>query len=307
MQLRFVEDRRTIFWAFVLFPLVPALAYARPALLPWLVPLLFYTSYCAGVLTHNHVHCPTFAGRRWNVAYGAWLSLFYGFPIFSWIPTHNQNHHRYLDGDGDATQTTRLTPNDTLLGLLAYPLKSGAAQVAGIARYVRDARRRPRRLARIVAESAALVLGHVAWLGLAVSLHGPGRGALVYGLAVALPAALATYFMMFTNYVQHRGCDPASPDDHSRNFTSPFFNWFVFDNGLHTVHHEHPGVHWSRYRALHDARAQRIDPALNQRSLFEYVAKVYVASPVARALGFRSASRTIRARCARQGSSHLAT
>ena len=157
MQLRFVEDRRAIFWAFVLFPLVPALAYARPALLPWLVPLLFYTSYCSGVLTHNHVHCPTFVGRRWNVAYGAWLSLFYGFLIFSWVPTHNQNHHRYLDGDGDATQTTRLTPKDTLLGLLAYPLKSGAAQLAGIAAYVRDARRRPQRLARIAGLDAAQV------------------------------------------------------------------------------------------------------------------------------------------------------
>lgn len=283
MQLRFVEDRRSIFWAFVLFPLVPALAYARPGLLPWLAPLLFYTSYCAGVLTHNHVHCPVFVGRRSNVAYGAWLSLFYGFPIFSWIPTHNQNHHRYLDGDGDATETTRLVPNDTLLGLLVYPVASARAQLAGIAEYVRDARTRPRRLARIHAELAALLFGHLAWLGLAVLLHGLARGALVYALAVALPASLATYFMMFTNYVQHRGCNPASPDDHSRNFTNPFFNWFVFDNGLHTVHHEHPGVHWSRYRALHDARAHRIDPALNQGSLFQYVAMAYVAAPLARA------------------------
>ncbi|HEX6272921.1 MAG TPA: fatty acid desaturase [Polyangiaceae bacterium] len=307
MQLRFAEDRRTIFWAFVLFPLAPALAYARPALLPWLLPLLFYTSYCAGVLTHNHVHCPVFVARRSNVAYGAWLSLFYGFPIFSWIPTHNQNHHRYLDGDGDATQTTRLAPNDTLLGLLVYPLASARAQLAGIAGYVRDARHRPRRLARILAESAALFIGHAVWLGLAVALHGAVRGTLVYGVAVALPAALATYFMMFTNYLQHRGCDPASPDDHSRNFTSPFFNWFVFDNGLHTVHHEHPGVHWSRYRTLHDARASRIDPVLNQRSLFEYVAKVYVIAPVARAFGVLGGSRVTKTRAATENSSHLAT
>jgi fatty acid desaturase len=289
MHLRFVEDRRSIFWALVLFPLVPALAFANPALLPWLAPVLLYTSYCSGVLTHNHVHCPVFVGRRANVAYGAWLSIFYGFPIFSWVPTHNQNHHRYLDGEGDATQTTRLAPHDTLWALLLYPMASGRAQLSGIAAYIREARQRPARMRRIIAETSALVLGHAAWFGIAVALHGLGRGAIVYGLAVALPAALASYFMMFTNYVQHRGCDPRSPDNHSRNFTSPFFNWFVFENGLHTVHHEHPGTHWSRYRALHEARAHRIAPALNQSSLFPYVAMSYVIAPISRALfGLRS-------------------
>jgi beta-carotene hydroxylase len=282
MRLRFVEDRRTLFWAFVLFPLVPALAFARPALLVWLVPVLLYLSYSAGVLAHNHNHCPIFVGRRANVAYGAWLSLFYGFPIFSWIPTHNQNHHRYLNGESDATQTSRHSSDDTLLAALTYPFTSARNQMRGVASYVRAARnRRPARLRRIAAESGVLVAGHLLFFSLAVALHGIATGALVYALAVGAPAALASYFMMLTNYLQHMGCDPLSPDDHSRNFTSPFFNWFVFDNGLHTVHHEHPGVHWSRYRLLHDARAARIDPALNQRSLFRYVIRTYFAGSVA--------------------------
>jgi fatty acid desaturase len=61
-------------------------------------------------------------------------------------------------------------------------------------------------------------------------------------------------------------------------------NWFLFENGLHTVHHEHPGVHWSRYRALHDARAARITPALNASTLFGYAAHTYIALPIARVL-----------------------
>ena len=104
MQLRFREDLRTLVWAFLLLPLAPALALYRPALAAWLVPLAFYASYCSGVLAHNQNHCPTFVGRRTNLFYGAWLSFFYGFPIFSWVPTHNQNHHRYTNGEGDATQ-----------------------------------------------------------------------------------------------------------------------------------------------------------------------------------------------------------
>lgn len=272
MQLRFVQDRKTLLWAFVLFPSVPIAAYAQPSLAPWLLPLALYLSYCAGVLTHNQNHCPTFVGRRANLFYGAWLSFFYGFPIFSWVPTHNQNHHRYTNGEGDATRTTRLSPRNTLPVALLYPLASSRWQMPGLAAYVSGAfKNNPQRFRRILLETLTLVSGHAAMLGLAVWLHGARLGTLTYALAVGLPALTATYWMMFTNYLQHVECDASSPDDHSRNFVSPFFNWFVFDNGLHTVHHEHPGVHWSKYRALHEARAARIAPHLNQNSVFGYV------------------------------------
>lgn len=276
MRLRFAEDRRTLFWAFVLLPSAPVLAFAVPAATLWLIPWISYLSYCSGVLAHNHNHSGVFVGRRSNTLYAAWLSLFYGFPIFAWIPTHNQNHHRYLNGIGDATRTTKHSSRDTLLAALTYPLASAVWQSRGIAAYAWEARKRPARLRRVLLETAVLLGGHGLLLALAVGLHGPTLGAYVYGLSVGMPAVLATYFMMFTNYLQHVDCDPASPDDHSRNFTSPTWNWFVFDNGLHTVHHEHPGVHWSQYRALHEARAARVAPHLNQRSLLAYLMNTYV-------------------------------
>lgn len=281
LQLRYQADRRTLVWAFVLFPLVPALAYARPGLAFWLLPLAFYASYCAGVLAHNHNHSPTFVSRPLNDAYGAWLSIFYGFPLFSWIPTHNQNHHRYLNGPGDVTQTTRFGTVDTPAVAFKYPFLSGRAQLPFVLEFARDARTRsPLKFRRVLLETTALVTAHAALIALAVRLHGLRTGLVVYVLSAGLPAALASYFMMLTNYLQHVGCDPSSPDDHSRNFTSPFFNWFVFENGLHTVHHEHPGVHWSRYRALHDQRAPRIRPDLNHGSLFGYVFRAYVIDPL---------------------------
>jgi beta-carotene hydroxylase len=277
MRLRFAEDKKTLLWAFGLFPLVPALAYLRPELTLWLLPLALYVSYCSGVLTHNHNHCPTFMGRRSNVAYGAWLSLFYGFPIFSWIPTHNQNHHRYTDGEGDETRTTRHTRKNTLFAALTYPIASARWQLPSVLGYAREAfTRHPARRRRILLEVLALAGGHAALFALAVGLHGLPVGSFVYLATLGLPALLATYFMMFTNYMQHIDCDPNSKDDHSRNFTSPCWNWFVFENGLHTVHHEHPGVHWSRLRALHEARAHRIDPRLNVGSIFEYLVRQYL-------------------------------
>ncbi|HEV8550053.1 MAG TPA: fatty acid desaturase [Polyangiaceae bacterium] len=292
MRLRFREDRRTLIWAFVLLPLAPALALARPDLLPWVVPVALYASYCSGVLAHNQNHCPTFTGRGANQAYAAWLSVFYGFPLFAWVPTHNQNHHQYLNGDGDATRTTRRGAVDGAWALFTYPLYSSFWQTPLVARYVRDARaRHPARFRRVLVESVALVVGQASLLALAVGLHGVSLGARVYLLSAGLPAALATYFMMFTNYLQHVGCDPASRDDHSRNFVSSFWNWFVFENGLHTVHHEHPGVHWSRYRALHEARAARIDPRLNQNSLFGYVLSTYLFAPIRRRFAVSGAPR----------------
>jgi beta-carotene hydroxylase len=284
MRLRFREDGRTLLWAFVLLPLVPVLAYARPALAPWLLPLALYASYCSGVLAHNQNHCPTFVGRRANDAYSAWLSVFYGFPLFAWVPTHNQNHHRYMNGDGDVTRTTRSGTGDHPWVAFTYPIRSGAWQMPLIRAYVRDAwARHPARLRRVVLEAAAVVLGHGALVALAVSLHGARRGLLVYALSAGVPALMATYFMMLTNYLQHVGCDPASPDDHSRNFVSPFWNWFVFENGLHAVHHEHPGTHWSRLPGLHAARAGRISARLNQNSLFGYVLQAYVIEPLTHA------------------------
>jgi beta-carotene hydroxylase len=283
MKLRYRADVRTLIWAFVVLPLAPLLGLWRPALAPWLVPLSLYASYCSGVLAHNQNHCPTFVGRRANAFYAAWLSVFYGFPLFAWVPTHNQNHHRYLNGEGDATRTTRRASADGLWAALTYPLFSSAWQRPLIAEYVRDARaRHPVRYRRVLLEAAALVIGQAGLLALACALHGPRTGVLAYALTAGLPAALATYFMMFTNYLQHVGCDPRSRDDHSRNFVSPFWNWFVFENGLHTVHHEHPGVHWSRYRAIHEGRAGRISPALNHGSILGYVFATYVTAPFAR-------------------------
>ncbi len=276
MQLRFAEDRRVLFCALILFPLVPALSVLRPALLPWLVPLAFYVSYLSGVLSHNHNHLGVFRGKTANALYGAWLSIFYGMPLFAWVPTHNQNHHQELNGDADASRTGLAGP-DSLRALLSYPLVCTRYQLPLVLRYARDAfRHHPARFRRIVLQTTALVIGHALVAGIAVALHGPKLGLAAYAVSLGVPALLAPYWMMLTNYLQHVGCDPKSKDDHSRNFTSTWLNYFVFENGLHTVHHEHPGTHWSRLRELHDARAARMDPRLNERSIHGFVWKAYL-------------------------------
>ena len=135
---------------------------------------------------------------------------------------------------------------------------------------------RGRHWAQLWTQSAALALAHGGMLALALGLHGAATGFGVYVLAFGLPALLAPTFMLFTNYIQHVHCDPASRDNHSRNFVSRFANWFVFENGYHTVHHDRPSVHWSRYPELHASRAPLIHPSLLEHSVLTFCLKNYV-------------------------------
>ena len=82
--------------------------------------------------------------------------------------------------------------------------------------------------------------------------------------------------MIFINYIQHVHTDPWSEHNHSRNITGRIFNFLVFNNGLHTVHHENPGAHWSTLRELHTKIESEIDPRLNQPSFWWWVIRGYV-------------------------------
>jgi fatty acid desaturase len=56
-------------------------------------------------------------------------------------------------------------------------------------------------------------------------------------------------------------------------------NWFLFNNGLHTVHHDNPGMHWSQAPEAHAKIAHTIDPRLNEQSFWWFMIRVYVLGP----------------------------
>jgi fatty acid desaturase len=280
MRLRHRADVRTLVWAFVLMPAAAAAQYAVPRLAGWLLPVSMYLAYSAGVIAHNHNHSPTFVGRRHNTLLSTWISFFYGYPVFAWIPTHNENHHKFVNGAGDVTSTLRMGRDSGLVAALTFPLTSAAAQAPLIARFLARAKRdNPRAYASYAVQRLVVFVGHAAALGLAIGLHGVAVGAWCYASALGLPAAGALWGLMFTNYVQHVDCDPSSRWRHSRDFVSSWMNFFVFDNGFHTVHHERPGLHWSRTRQAHARIAHLLDPRLQESSIFAYAFKTYVQKP----------------------------
>jgi fatty acid desaturase len=215
-----------------------------------------------------------------NTLLSTWTSFFYGYPVFAWIPTHNQNHHKFLNGPGDVTSTLRMQRDNGIIAALTFPVVSAAAQAPLIADFLARARSDNRRAYVAYAVQRLVVfVGHPAALGLAIGLHGPALGAWCFASALGLPAAGALWGLMFTNYVQHVDCDPSSRWRHSRDFVSSWMNFFVFDNGFHTVHHERPGLHWSNAKQAHARIAHLLDPRLQESSVFSYAFKTYVRRP----------------------------
>jgi beta-carotene hydroxylase len=278
-------DYRTLLWT--LFPAAGiAVQYARPDLVPYLWWLSCYFALACGIIAHNHNHCTVFSNKRANTVFAAWISIFYGYPTFAWIPTHNLNHHKYVNTEGDATITWRFTNRHNALVAITYFFVSSYYQSGPINAYIANAKRKnPALYRRILTQYVVWGGAYVLLLATAIALHGVRTGFYVWGFAVAIPAFFSLWTIMLFNYDQHAHTDPFSEHSHSRSFTSPVLNFLLFNNGYHGAHHEHPGVHWTKLPALHAAVADQIHPSLVQRSVWWYWFKQYVLAAFIPSLG----------------------
>ncbi len=291
MFLRYSADRRTVAWA-VAMPIVALLPYARPDLAVWLWPLSCYLALSAGVIAHNHNHTPTFRDRKLNAAFGNWLSIFYGYPTFAWVPTHNLNHHKFVNKAGDATITWRFTNKHNAWVAATYFFVSSWYQSEPIRDYIQKAKEKNPELYRTIVGQYLFFVGtHVLLLSLAIALHGWRVGFLLWSLMFLIPALFALWTIMFFNYVQHVHTDPWSEHDHSRSFVGPLLNFLLFNNGLHSAHHETAGAHWSTLPALHRRLERLIDPRLNEPSLPVFCLKNYLLAPFLPSLGTKQLGR----------------
>jgi fatty acid desaturase len=100
------------------------------------------------------------------------------------------------------------------------------------------------------------------------------RAALAF---LMIPRLFGLWCICGINYVQHDGCDATHPYNHSRNLVGPYINWFLFNNGYHTLHHHKPYLHWSELAEVHEREiAPHNHPALNQQSSLLYVWRAYI-------------------------------
>jgi fatty acid desaturase len=234
------------------------------------------------IIAHNHNHVPLWRSRLLNIFTDYWLTLFYGFPAFGWIPTHNKNHHALNNKQGDYTLTYRISEKNNLFTLLSYPSISSYFQQKPIGEYLKKLWRSDRRKFYLAASQyLVLVLYYV------VALFWNWKKALLF---IAIPHQVSLFSVLIFNYVQHVHTDEESDYNHARNFTG-LINLALFNNGYHTIHHLSPGIHWSETPAAQRRIEGLIDPSLNERSFWWYVVRVYLLAPIYSP--FRSASKRL--------------
>jgi fatty acid desaturase len=242
-----------------------------PAIQPIIYVWFLFMAISVAIIAHNHNHVPIWRSRFLNILTDYWLTLFYGFPAFAWIPTHNKNHHFLNNRKGDYTLTYRVSEKNNILTLLSYPSISSYFQQAPIAGYLRTLWRsnRPK---FYLAASQYFVLG--LYYAVAIFVFDWKKAVLF----IVIPHQVSLFTVLIFNYVQHVHADEESKYNHARNFVG-LINPALFNNGYHTIHHESPGIHWSETPAAHKKIEHLIDPSLNERSFWWYTLRVYLLAP----------------------------
>ena len=274
--LRHAADRRALGFALAHLALVAGtLAAYRDGYPIWFFvavtgPVLAASAFMQLISVHNAMHSPVFWKKSHNRLWQCALSICIGYPVSIYVPVHNLSHHLGLQTPRDVLRTTEVRHRSNLLNLVHH-MAMGTLHLHLLHfAYLAEMRR-----------SRPKWLGQVGWEALAVAIYltaiAIAVGPLAMLLLVFVPAVAGQWLMVGFGYVQHDGCDHESEYNHSRNFLSPVFNWFICDNGFHTAHHNRPGLHWSLGKQAHrDDVVPHMAPSLDEPSLVAYLWRAFV-------------------------------
>ena len=266
-MLRHIADLKILLWMVasttLFFFLWNSIEFYWPLYIVYL-----YFSICFSIFAHNHNHLGVWKSNILNHIHNYWLTIFNGYPAFAWIATHNRNHHRYNNSELDSSKTYVLSEKNNLFTLSVYPFLSSIAQQKVIIDYYLEQYGKNWGL---FISYTIQVLIFVLWVIGAFILD--WQKALLY---VVLPQQVSLAVVVIFNYIQHVHADEKSKYNHSRNIVGKPLNFLLFNNGLHTIHHIQPNLHWSKLPAAHKKIEHHIDPFLKEEYLFWYLIRVYI-------------------------------
>ncbi|MBS2025314.1 MAG: fatty acid desaturase [Deltaproteobacteria bacterium] len=269
--LRNAADVRSIAFAAVHFTLVGTAFWFNPS--GWSAALavfiLAYSAFIQLISGHNAMHAPVFTSKGLNRLWQVVLSLTFCYPVSAFVPVHNLSHHMHLQTPRDVLRTTEVRHRNNLLNLLHHVLMAGAHIHALNAVYLWRIHQKKRAwfLQARLEIIAVLLYGSTL-----ITLSGARFFEWVF-----LPALIGQLMIFGFGHVQHDGTDEQSEFNHSRNFKGRLFNWLIFENAYHTIHHNQPGLHWSKSPEVHAKLiAPHIHPALDQQSVLAYMWRTYV-------------------------------
>ncbi|HSQ65746.1 MAG TPA: fatty acid desaturase [Polyangiaceae bacterium] len=225
-------------------------------------------SFLTAVVGHNVLHQGMFDSKRRNVLFRYVLSFGALFPISAVIPSHNLVHHHFDDdGQPDWAAPEHVRFEWNLLNLLHFPNVAGPLTFNGVQRWARiqgrgEFRRQYMKEQIFAFGLTGVLLAFDFWTAL---------------FFVVVPQLWGARSFLRINILQHDGADVESEWNHSRNFVGKLFNWFMMNNGYHTIHHNRAGMHWSELAAAHEREVvPRMDPSLDEKSMLAYLARTYL-------------------------------
>ena len=270
-MLRYRADIKTLIFVAIYFGLVAVQWVYAPRHLALAIPLLVLTcwfSFFGAVATHNTVHAPVFHQRWANRLFQVALTLTYGHPVSAYVPGHNLSHHKHTQSRKDVMRTTKVAYRWNLLNGLLFMSRVGKDIFFADMRYFKAMyRRNPPWFRQMIFEAVVFIGAMAALIALDYKK---------FLLYVLVPHQYAAWGIITMNLLQHDGCDENSEYNHSRNFVGKLVNWFIYNNGFHSIHHHHPGLHWSLAPEAHAREiAPHIHPNLDQKSLLAYLWRTF--------------------------------
>jgi fatty acid desaturase len=270
-MLRYRADIKTLVFVAIYFGLVAVQWVIAPSDLRLAIPLFVLTcffSFFGAVATHNTVHAPVFHQRWANRLFQCVLTLTYGHPVSAYVPGHNLSHHKHTQSRRDVMRTTKARFRWNLLnGMFFMSSVTRSIFIADMRYFKAMYRRNPVWFRQMILEAIVFVATMAALVML------DWKKFILY---VLLPHNYAAWGIITMNYLQHDGCDERSEHNHSRNFVGKIVNWWTYNNGFHTIHHLHPGLHWSLAPAAHAAEvAPHIHPNLDQKNFLVYLWRTF--------------------------------
>ncbi|MEL6184871.1 MAG: fatty acid desaturase [Myxococcota bacterium] len=265
--LRYRADLRTLaFMAFITGLLI--YNWQQDAPQAWSVALACLMGVSISAMIHNHLHLSMWRARWLNVLTDYWLVVFTGSTIFEWIPAHMRSHHTHHNRPGDYFTTFQARDRNDLLGMALFALGATLSHKGPVFRYLQELwQTRRKHFMYCMTQVLVVVLSHAGLFYLSVEKT-------LYYFILPHLATLAS--LLLIGYIQHVDADEKDAFNHARNFTGWGVNFFLMNNGLHTVHHHRAGLHWSDLPVAHAAIEGRIDPRLNEESMLWYLVRTYL-------------------------------
>ncbi|MGZ3690000.1 MAG: fatty acid desaturase, partial [Pseudobdellovibrio sp.] len=198
---------------------------------------------------HYHSHLSTFKSETLNALYDAALSVAGGNLTALWKVHHGLGHHvEYLDQHNDVEGNLRFGES--------IPYRRLVFTVLGDALSLYDSlkllKKLPSPTQKFYRRSILLQLAIQLTLLLDLSMWNWKLCLTIF----IIPNIFLRWSVFWFAYAQH---DNLPMNDVYDSSTTKFtFNHILLNNGLHTAHHERPGLHWSKL----DERTEQILPLI---------------------------------------------